>query len=171
MNKQYFCLMTLFSLHSKLFKILLPAAGCLLLFSCRQIEVFEKSTSFPKHEWKGNVPATGTFMITDTLAYYNIYVVLRHTDAYKYNNIWLNMGLQAPGDTMYFQKVNLSLGDDANGWEGTGMNDIWEVRKLINSQPQRFKKNGKYEFRLYNILRDDPLQHIMNAGLRVEKRP
>lgn len=66
------------------------------------------------------------------------------------------------------QKINLSLGDDANGWEGTGMNDIWEVRKLINSQPQRFKKNGKYEFRLYNIMRDDPLQHIMNAGLRIK---
>jgi gliding motility-associated lipoprotein GldH len=139
------------------------------LSSCRQIEVFEKNTSFPKHEWKSQVAATGSFSISDTASYYNIYVVLRHTDAYKYNNIWLNIGLQAPGDSMYFQKVNLELGSDANGWEGSGMNDIWEVRKLITGEARRFKKAGIYQFNLMNIMRDDPLQHVLSAGLRVEK--
>ncbi|MBL0182200.1 MAG: gliding motility lipoprotein GldH [Chitinophagaceae bacterium] len=150
---------------------LLPVACCLLLFaSCKQTDVFEKNTVIPKYEWRSDFAATGTFLITDTVSSYSIYLVLRHTDAYKYNNIWLNIGLQAPADTLFKQKVDLKLGDDANGWEGTGMNDIWEVRKLLNGRPRRFKQAGKYYFSISQIMRDDPLPNIMSAGLRIEKK-
>jgi gliding motility-associated lipoprotein GldH len=139
------------------------------LFSCGQIEVFEKSTPIPNHAWKSNFPCSGTFIISDTSNYYDIYAVLRHTDTYKYNNIWVNVGLQPPGDSMSFQKINLSLGDDANGWQGSGMDDIWEVRKQLTEGPKKFRKVGLYHFSLYNIMRDDPLLHVISAGLRVEK--
>lgn len=141
----------------------------LIISSCRQIDVFEKNTPIAKYEWQHAMPATGTFNIEDTLAAYNLYIVLRHTDAYAYNNIWLNVGLQSPGDSMYFQKLDLSLGNDATGWEGTGMNDIWETRKLLNGQPRRFKKMGEYSFSILHIMRDEPLKNVMSAGLRVEK--
>jgi len=147
-------------------------SGAIILFigSCTQIELYEKNTTIPKFAWQHNFSAKGEFMITDTVSAYSIYLVLRHTDAYQYNNIWLNVGLQPPGDTMHFQKVNLQLGDDINGWEGTGMNDIWEVRKLLNGEPRRFKKAGKYSFTISQIMRDNPLLHVMSAGLRLEKK-
>jgi len=151
-------------------RLALSVFACsILLFSCRQLDVFEKNVRIPSYEWAGNHKADGTFFISDTLAAYNIYIVLRHTDSYNYNNIWLNVGLQSPGDSIYFQKLNLSLGNDA-AWDGIGMNDIWEVRKLINSQPRRFKKMGQYRFSISQIMRDDPLAGIINAGLRVEKQ-
>jgi gliding motility-associated lipoprotein GldH len=151
---------------------ILPIPLCMvLLFSCRQIEVFEKNTAIPNYEWHQNLAATGTFIIEDTLASYNLLLVIRHTDAYAYNNIWLNVGLQSPEDSMYYQKIDLSLGNDATGWEGTGMNDIWEVRKLLNGQPRRFKKKGVYHFSILQIMRDEPLKNIMSVGLRVEKAP
>ena len=136
---------------------------------CKQIDVFEKNTTIPNKEWKASFGAKGNFEIKDTLAFYELYVVLRHTDAYKYNNIWLNVGLQSPGDSMYFQKVNLSLGNDADGWFGSGMNDIWEVRKRLTDKPMRFKKAGTYNFSIFQIMRDNPLAEIMSAGLRVTK--
>lgn len=139
------------------------------LTACKHIDVFEKSTTIPHYKWDNKNNATGTFNISDTNSAYNIYIVLRHKDSYKYNNIWLNVGLKAPGDTMYFQKVNLTLAEDATGWEGTGMNDIWEVRKLINGQPRRFIKNGEYTFSIGQIMRDNPLPGIMSVGLRVDK--
>lgn len=142
----------------------------MLLNACRQIELYENNTAIPKFAWQSNFPAKGEFMITDTVSAYSIYIVLRHTDAYQYNNIWLNVGLQPPGDTMHFQRVNLKLGDDANGWEGTGMNDIWELRKLVNGEPRRFKKAGKYSFVITQIMRDNPLEHVISAGLRLEKK-
>lgn len=141
----------------------------LLLTSCGSVDVFEKNTSIPSYAWSRSYHAEGDFQIVDTAALYNIYIVLRHLDKYPYNNIWLNVGLRSPGDSMYNQKVNLTLGNDVNGWEGTGMNDIWEVRKLISGQPRRFKKTGDYHFDITHIMRDEPLQGIMSAGLRVEK--
>ena len=153
------------------FHTLLAAVAVVLLFNaCTQIEIFEKDTAIPKYEWQQNFYAKGDFLITDTASPYNIYLVLRHTDAYQYNNIWLNVGLQPPGDTMHVQKVDLSLGDDARGWYGSGMNDIWEVRSLLNNGARRFKQPGKYSFTISQIMRDNPLLNVMSAGLRIEKR-
>ena len=149
---------------------LLPIACCLFIASCKQIDVFEKNTVIPDYEWTSSFIASGNFIIKDTVSAYSIYLVLRHTDAYKYNNIWLNIGLQPPGDSLIKQKVDLQLGDDVNGWEGTGMNDIWEVRKLLNGQPRRFKQAGNYNFSISQIMRDNPLANIMSVGIRVEKK-
>lgn len=152
------------------FYCLLLISYCLFINSCKQVDVFEKNTAIPKYQWQQSFTASGDFVITDTGSAYSIYLVLRHTDAYRYNNIWLNIGLQPPGDSMHINKVNLVLGDDANGWEGTGMNDIWEVRKLLNGAPRRFKQTGKYSFSISQIMRDNPLLHVMSAGLRIERQ-
>lgn len=150
--------------------LLLPVVYCLFLISCNRIDIYENHTAIPKYEWQHNFTAKGDFIIKDTIAAYSIYLVLRHTDAYPYNNIWLNIGLQPPGDSMRIQKVNVILGNDASGWEGNGMNDIWELRKLLNGAPRRFKQPGKYSFSISQLMRDDPLPQIMSVGLRIQKQ-
>ena len=157
--------------QTSLSKIVLPLLVlCCTFFSCREIDLFEKNISIPKMEWFNNFNGTGSFIIKDTNSKYNVYVVLRHTDAYLYNNIWLNVSLQSPGqDSLQFQKINLKLGNDAQGWDGVGMNDIWEVRKLISGTPKRFIKAGQYNFSIAQLMRDNPLLHILSVGLRVEK--
>ena len=147
---------------------------CLLfscaLISCKEIDLFEKNISIPNMQWLNSYNATGSFLIKDTNSTYNVFLVLRHTDAYQYNNIWLNVGLQAPGEAaLQYQKINLSLGNDANGWQGIGMNDIWEVRKLISGAPKRFIKAGAYNFSIAQLMRDNPLLHIISAGMSVQK--
>lgn len=148
-------------------KVFLIAIICLAFFtSCTQTNVFENNTPIPGYAWKNNFAVKGSFNISDTAAPYKTYIVLRHTDAYKYSNIWLNMGLQAPGDSMRYSKINIELGTDAGGWMGTGMNDIWELRQLVILP---LKKAGVYNYSITQIMRDDPLPAVMSAGLRVEK--
>jgi len=151
--------------------LILLLAISLVLGACKHNELnfFEKNNPIPNYKWDYNFTAKGSFDIKDTLCAYNIYIVLRHTDAYKYNNIWLNIGLQGPADSMYFQKVELTLGSDAGGWEGTGLNDIWEVRKLLVNRPRKFIKAGTYHYSIAQIMRDNPLEKVMSAGLRVQK--
>lgn len=131
--------------------------------------MFEKNVSIPKMEWNNNFKPVFEFAINDTTSEYTVYVVLRHTDAYHYNNIWLEVGSQSPTDSMRYQRLELQLGSDAQGWEGTGMDDIWEVRKPITNGPIRFKKAGNYKFLVAQIMRENPLNYVMNAGIRVEK--
>src|SRR4051812_29116786 len=100
------------------FKIILALLVCGI--SCRQINVYEYNTNIPQQQWTRDFSVSGSFKITDTSASYSLFLVLRHLDAYKYDNIWLNVGLASPGDSLYHQKVNLSLANSANGWEGSG---------------------------------------------------
>ena len=141
----------------------------LVLAGCNHLDLFEKNTSIPNYEWQTDFAVKGSFSISDTNSVYTLFIVLRHTDSYKYNNIWLNFGSQSPGDTLHEEKINLQLANDATGWAGTGMNDIWEVRELLYGEPRRFKKAGTYSFSIAQIMRDNPLANIMSIGLRVEK--
>jgi gliding motility-associated lipoprotein GldH len=77
--------------------------------------------------------------------------------------------MQIPGDSLRKQKLDLRLATDDKGWLGTGMDDIFEHRILITGEPVLLKKPGTYRFRLENIMREDPLEHVMNVGIRVEK--
>ncbi len=150
-------------------KFLLIILFSLFFISCAKIGVFEKTEPIPAQSWFYNYKPSFNFTITDTTAGYNIYLVLRHTDAYNYNNIWLTLGSQAPNDSMRFQNINIELGNDAKGWEGTGMDDIFEIRKNITPGPLPFKKAGNYTFTIAQIMRENPLRHILNVGIRVEK--
>jgi len=140
-----------------------------LLSGCSTLDVFEKNTFFPEHVWKSNNPCSFTFNIDDTVSLYQIYVVIRHEDAYHFNNIWLNIATKAPGDTVRNQQVNVQLANNKKGWLGTGMDDVFDHRVRITRTPVKLKK-GVYSFTLQQNMREDPLQYVLNAGIRVEKQ-
>jgi gliding motility-associated lipoprotein GldH len=139
-----------------------------LLSACHQLDIYEKTASFPNHAWTGSNRLTFEFAVTDTSARYNLFAVIRHLDAYHWNNVWLSITTIAPDDTAVTQQVNLKLGDNAKGWLGAEMDDVIEHRVRLNATPVRLKK-GNYTFILQQIMREDPLQFVMNAGIRVEK--
>lgn len=144
-------------------------ASLILVASCGSVDVFEKNVSIPDHEWSSSFKPEIAFEVTDTASLYNIYAVVRHTDAYRYNNMYMNVYFQAPGDTVRKERVDLRLATDDRGWLGSGMDDIIEQRILIPQKPVKFPRSGVYKFTLENIMREDPLQHVMNVGIRVEK--
>jgi gliding motility-associated lipoprotein GldH len=149
--------------------ILVSISIALVIFSCRKIEVFERNVSFDNHQWPSGYKPEYTFEISDTVSLYNVFVVFRHQDAYRYNNVWLNVQIRFPGDTVRSQRLDLRLATDDKGWLGSGMDDIFEHRILITRSPQRLPKSGIYSFTLEQIMREDPLEHVLNAGIRVEK--
>ncbi len=151
-------------------KIIAPLFLCLLFASCEfTTGVFEKNVAIPSHEWQGNFIPEVKVEITDTISVHNIYAVVRHTDAYRYNNLWINLYTSVPGEKERRQRFDLRLATDDKGWLGSGMDDIFEHRILI--APARFPKKGIYTFRIENIMREDPLAHVMNVGIRIEKAP
>jgi gliding motility-associated lipoprotein GldH len=153
--------------NKKLFALILVLVT--LVTACETIDVFEKNVNIPNHEWSNSFRPEIAFEISDTTSLYNIYVVLRHTDAYRYKNIYMNIYTQVPGDTLLKQRLDLQLATDDKGWLGSGMDDIFEHRIRITKDPQKLSKSGLYKFRLEQIMREEPLQHVMNVGIRVEK--
>jgi len=139
-----------------------------LFAACRQLNVYEQLRPFPSHEWASADTCVFKFQITDTSARYHIYAIIRHEDAYHYNNLWLEVGTRAPGDILKKQTVMLTLGDNKKGWQGIGMDDVFDHRIRITQSPIHLKK-GIYRFTLQQIMREDPLLYLLNAGIRVEK--
>ncbi len=149
-------------------KLLLPVLLCALLVGCDNVGFYEKTAFFPSHEWDSKEQPAFMFTITDTVSLYNIYAVVRHEDAYRYNNIWLDITTQAPLDTAKTQKVNLQLADNKKGWLAVGMDDIFDHRIKLTAAPIKLK-SGNYTFTLKQLMREDPLTAMLNAGIRIEK--
>ncbi len=138
-------------------------------FSCGKMGAYERSVVIPDHKWKNSFVPEYTFEITDTAALYRSFIILRHTHAYSYRNIWLELSTRIPGDSTFrSDNFELNLQQPDGRWVGTGFSDILEVRYPLFSD-LRFKKPGNYTIRIKQIMRDEPLEHVMNAGIRVEK--
>jgi gliding motility-associated lipoprotein GldH len=64
------------------------------------------------------------------------------------------------------------LATNEKGWLGSGMDDLFDHRIAVTLDPQKFNfsKSGEYIFTLEHVMREEPLQHVMNAGIRLEKK-
>lgn len=156
-------------LHT-LYSILLTSY---IISSCTTIDLYEKSVTMPGHSWKSSFKPSFTFTIKDTSSPYKIYFILRHNDKYSFNNIYINLYAQQPGqDSVQSVRYDLRLATNEKGWLASGMDDIYEHRILLtpNGQEFYFKKPGDYTFAIEQIMREDPLKNILNAGLRIEKK-
>lgn len=137
--------------------------------SCTHIDLFEKNIAIPQQKWSNSFKPEFKFEIKDTTTYYQLYLILRHNEKYNYNNLWINLYVQPPGDTAHKSSFELPLATNEKGWLGSSMDDIYEHRiKLIN--PLKMKA-GEYKFKIEQIMREDPLLNVLNIGLRVEKHP
>lgn len=145
----------------------------LIAISCTSIDLYEKSVTIPGHSWKASYKPSFTFTISDTSSAYQLFLILRHNDKYSYNNIYINLYIQQPGhDSTQTGKYDLQLATNEKGWLGSGMDDIYEHRIPLTPVGQQFyfRKPGNYTFSIEQIMREDPLNNVLNAGLRIEKK-
>ena len=49
------------------------------------------------------------------------------------------------------------------------MDDIIEQRILLSQRALRVRKPGTYTFTIEHLMREDPLEEVLNAGIRLEK--
>jgi gliding motility-associated lipoprotein GldH len=140
-----------------------------MMQSCLQTGLFEKHVTLKDHAWSSNYTPNISFDITDTASAYNIFFVVRHTDAFAFNNLWVRIKSKSPGDSAFSsQQFDLPLATQ-NKWTGTGMDDIFEHRILLFRRPVKFSRPGQYQFVLEHIMRENPLREVMNVGIRLEK--
>lgn len=139
------------------------------LFACTTVDLYEKTVAIPGHEWKSSYRPRFTFDIKDSSASYQLFFVIRHTEKYSFNNIYINVHAVLPGRDSLSIRKDLTLATNEHGWLATGMDDVYEHRIKLG-EPEKLKA-GTYTFSIEQIMREDPLQHVMNAGLRIEKKP
>jgi gliding motility-associated lipoprotein GldH len=144
--------------------------GALFLTSCQTIDLYERVVSIPQQEWKSSCKPQFNFIIKDTQTRYDVYVILRHNEKYEYNNIWISLTYQLKGQQPITSQYELPLANN-EGWIGTAMDDLYEHRIRITPPEGIPLKSGQYTFTIGQIMRKDPLDNVLNVGLRIEKKP
>lgn len=97
----------------------------------------------------------------DTLRARDIIISLRHTDAYPYANLWLELSY-ASGDTIVADSVNIAVADEFGRWLGSGNGASMQLEDTIRT---RYRVSPGSPLRLRHILRVDTLRELDQIGV------
>lgn len=146
----------------------------LCISACRPSPQYQDTYTIPGGAWQAAYRPEFSFAITDTAVAYQLFLLVRHTDAYPYANVWINMDSKAPGDTAWGKvRIEVPLAAPSGQWLGRGAGELWEQRMPLTSlsRPAFFAKKGTYTVRLTQDMRRNPLPEILTVGLRLEQLP
>jgi gliding motility-associated lipoprotein GldH len=140
-----------------------------LLAGCSETGLYEKVYFMKGNAWSSQEEPSFEFEVKDTSSKYQLYFLIRHADAYEYNNVWISLKSQLPGDSIIRkERFDIPLADQKK-WLGSGMDDIFDHRVLLYREPVKFSKTGLYKVDIGHEMRVEPLEHVFNVGLRIEK--
>ena len=138
------------------------------ILSCSYRDVYEKYLTLEKGNWPSTKILNYDYQSIDTLQVYNIFINIRHTGSYQYDNIYLFVTTQAPNGNTHKDTVEFILADEHGKWTGNGIGDMFDVR-LAFKRNIRFGQIGDYSFQIKQAMRDNVLKYITDVGIRVEK--
>lgn len=140
-----------------------------LLAGCSETGLYEKVYFMKGNAWSSQEEPSFEFEVKDTSSKYQLYFLIRHADAYEYNNVWISLESQLPVDSIIRkERFDIPLADQKK-WLGSGMDDIFDHRVLLYREPVKFSKTGLYKVDIGHEMRVEPLEHVFNVGLRIEK--
>lgn len=150
-----------------IFKCFLAIVIALSVASCSDNAIIDEYTAIAKENWSYDKPIKTVVDIKDSSIPYNIYINFRHTEDYKYSNIWLRLSEISPVNkkTTVREEFQLALPDGK--WIGKGSGNLYSYR-LIYKEGLKFDTVGKYTFIIEQNMRDNPLKAVTDVGLRVE---
>ncbi len=142
---------------------------CLLtLQACDSNRYFEENRELKDHEWFANQPVIFTVDISDTVQTYNVYINVRNAGYYRFSNLFLFINTHLPLGQLQRDTLECILATPDGKWTGDGLGDIWDNR-IPFKMNVRFPEPGEYKFEFIQAMRVDPLEGIMDAGIRIER--
>lgn len=137
-----------------------------VLSSCRDTPFYEKMLTY-NGEWPAEDPAAFTFQIDDTTAHYRFLLNLRHTEAYRYSNLYLFMQLDFPNGKLSVDTLECVLADPKGRWTGKSSGNLVDHRIVLNPKAI-FPLTGEYTVKITQAMRQDTLREIMDVGFSLE---
>lgn len=145
--------------------ILPVAAACIILTAAsaclRDTDSHSEWQTLPAEGWAYGDTIVFNADSADTLHARDIIISLRHTDAYPYANIWLEIAYRS-GDTTIADSVDITIADQFGRWTGSGNGASMQLTDTIQT---RFAVSPGSPLRIRHILRVDTLRELDQIGV------
>ncbi|NMH89255.1 gliding motility lipoprotein GldH [Flavivirga algicola] len=146
----------------------------LVCVSCDSNRVFDTYKSVP-NKWHKDSVISFKVSPPDSTNAYNLFVNLRNTNDYKYNNLFLIVEMGFPHGKTIKDTLEYRMADPSGKLLGTGLTDIKE-NKLWYKEEVVFKEKGDYNVNIQHAMRENgkvngviELEGITDIGFRIEK--
>ncbi|MCQ2310625.1 MAG: gliding motility lipoprotein GldH [Paludibacteraceae bacterium] len=141
----------------------------LSLMACGGRTVYYEYQSVPIDGWAADSVLSFTVPVSDKTATYDVLLHVRHTDAYRYQNMWMFI-TESPStiDVKASQTdtIEFYLADDRGHWLGNG-HSLKEMPVLYRQQVHF--TDSVYRLTIQQGMRDDALRGISDIGLELVK--
>ena len=145
----------------------------ILFISCDEKRVFDEYKSVG-NAWHKDSIVTFNLPELDSTKRYDLFVNLRATNAYKFNNLFLIVALEMPNGFTKVDTLEYQMSDPDGTLLGDGFSDIKES-KLFYKENVRFR--SKYKVSIKQAVRENgkvpgvkALDGITEVGFRIEKK-
>ena len=145
----------------------------ILFISCDEKRVYDEYKSVG-NAWHKDSIVTFNLPELDSTKRYNLFVNLRATNAYKFNNLFLIVALEMPNGFTKVDTLEYQMADPDGTLLGDGFSDIKES-KLFYKENVRFR--SKYKVSIKQAVRENgkvpgvkALDGITEVGFRIEKK-
>lgn len=149
-------------------KILSFIIFSIFIVGCTTRDVYFQYNTVNAKGWSKDSLYVFNVPITDTSATYNVYINLRNSGDYPYQNLWLFLSRKSPNKTGLKDSIECYLADQRGKWLGTGLGSIREM-PILYQQNVKFDQPGTYNYYIVQGMRDSILTGINDIGMRVEK--
>jgi gliding motility-associated lipoprotein GldH len=141
----------------------------LFLTACDKNVVYKAHENIEDGLWFIKNTPTFKVEITDTLATYNMYYLIRNAVQYPYYNLYLTRKTTDPTGKKVSSLEEVFLSNQVTGKPyGTGLGDLFD-HKIAFLKNYKFPRSGTYTFTLSQSMRQNPLPFIISVGISVEK--
>ena len=139
------------------------------LTSCQDTKtVVDDNFEIAGHNWSYTEKVQIPFEIANPDQLHNLYVNLRLTSEYKYSNIFLLIHVIEPDGKKTTERKEFRLALPDGEWLGSGSGNLYSFQ-IPFRENYKFPVKGKYVIELEQNMRDNPLNNVSDAGVRIEK--
>jgi gliding motility-associated lipoprotein GldH len=140
----------------------------ILFSSCGRNILFEKVDHISDEKWASDHILKYQFKIVDTTQFYDIFINVRNSTDYPYQNLYLFLINKFPSGVTVTDSIEALLCDPFGNWYGKGSGRIKDHRLLMR-QKVRFQQKGVYNFSFQHAMRDEDLIGITEFGITIQE--
>lgn len=143
------------------------------LASCNQNTVFSETQAMDGY-WVADEVVSFNLPRLDSLQQYNLFLNIRNTNNYKFNNLFLIVSMNFPHGKTITDTLEYRMAHPDGTWLGEGIGNIKE-NKLWYKENVTFTEDGTYTVAIAHAMRNNgnvegvtKLEGIIDVGFSIE---